>query len=83
MNIKILALPPNAEAEEEEAKRMEEKNARNAKKKDKGQRNKKDAVKKKKMVPKVDGTYTKNIVYKEVLTRYVRLYDINYSLCIL
>jgi ATP-dependent DNA helicase PIF1 len=30
-NIKILALRPNAEAEEVEARRMEQKNARNAK----------------------------------------------------
>jgi ATP-dependent DNA helicase PIF1 len=45
-NIKILALPPNAEAEEEEARRQEN---RDAKKKAKGK-------------------YTKNTVYKEVLT---------------
>ena len=64
-NIKILALPPNAEAEEEEARRMEQKNARNAKNKWKG---KKDVVKKKKIEPTVNDTHTKNIVYKEVLT---------------
>ena len=34
-NIKIIALPLNAEAEEEEARRQEKKNAKNAKKKGK------------------------------------------------
>ncbi|RLM73174.1 ATP-dependent DNA helicase PIF1-like [Panicum miliaceum] len=63
-HIKILALPPNAEAEEEDAKREEKKIA---KKKGKGQGNQKDVPKKKKSVTAVDGTYTKNIVYKEVL----------------
>uniref|UniRef100_K3YMG7 ATP-dependent DNA helicase n=1 Tax=Setaria italica TaxID=4555 RepID=K3YMG7_SETIT len=69
-NIKILALPPNVEAEEEEAKKKEKKNA---KKKAKGQGNQnekeqKGRSKKKKRIPIVDGMYTKNIVYKEVLT---------------
>jgi ATP-dependent DNA helicase PIF1 len=65
MNIKILALPPNAVREEEEAKRQEEKDA---KKKAKGKGKQNDSVKKQKRVLQVNGTYTKNIVYKEVLT---------------
>jgi hypothetical protein len=64
-NIKILALPPNAVAEEEEARRQEEKDA---KKKAKGKGKQNDPVKKQKRVLPVNGTYTKNIVYKEVLT---------------
>jgi hypothetical protein len=64
-NIKILALPPNAEAEEEEARRQENKNA---KKKAKGKGKQNGVVKKQKSVLPVNGTYTKNIVYKEVLT---------------
>jgi hypothetical protein len=64
-NIKILALPPNAVAEEEEAKRQEEKDA---KKKAKGKGKQNDPVKKQKRVLPVNDTYTKNIVYKEVLT---------------
>jgi ATP-dependent exoDNAse (exonuclease V) alpha subunit len=64
-NIKILALPPNAEAEEEEARRQENKDAKN-KTKGKGKQN--GVVKKQKRVLPVNGTYTKNIVYKEVLT---------------
>jgi ATP-dependent DNA helicase PIF1 len=63
-NIKSLSLPPNAEAEEEEAKRIEQKNARNAKHKGKGQLNKKYVIKTKKIEPIVNDTYTK----KEVLT---------------
>jgi hypothetical protein len=38
------------------------------KKKEKGKGKKNDVIKKQKRVPPVDGTYTKNIVYKEVLT---------------
>uniref|UniRef100_K4AHH8 Uncharacterized protein n=1 Tax=Setaria italica TaxID=4555 RepID=K4AHH8_SETIT len=69
-NIKILALPPNAEADEEHTKRKEKKKAS---KKVNGQGNQnnneqKGTSVKKKRVPIVDGTYTKNIVYKEVLT---------------
>jgi hypothetical protein len=64
-NIKILALPPNAEAEEEEARRQENKDA---KKKAKGKGKQNGVVKKQKRVLPVNGTYTKNIVYKEVLT---------------
>jgi hypothetical protein len=64
-NIKILALPPNAEAEEEEARRLENKDA---KKKAKGKGKQNGVVKKQKRVLPVNGTYTKNIVYKEVLT---------------
>jgi ATP-dependent DNA helicase PIF1 len=64
-NIKILALPPNAEAEEEEARRKENKDA---KKKAKGKGKQNGVVKIQKRVLPVNGTYTKNIVYKEVLT---------------
>ncbi|XP_012702834.1 ATP-dependent DNA helicase PIF1 [Setaria italica] len=69
-NIKILALPPNAEADEEHTKRKEKKKAS---KKVNGQGNQnnneqKGTSVKKKRVPTEDGTYTKNIVYKEVLT---------------
>jgi ATP-dependent exoDNAse (exonuclease V) alpha subunit len=52
-NIRILTLPPNAEE-----------NRKYSNKKEKKKPNKK--VKKK--IPATDGTYTKNIVYKEVLT---------------
>jgi len=66
-NIKILALPADAEAQEEEAKNMEKKNAKKntMEKKPKNALNKKDKDKK---TPTTDGTFTKNIVYKEVLT---------------
>jgi ATP-dependent DNA helicase PIF1 len=64
MNIKILALPPNVVAEEE-ARRKEEKDA---KKKAKGKGKQNDLGEKQKRVLPVNGTYTKNIVYKEVLT---------------
>uniref|UniRef100_K3Z2Q3 ATP-dependent DNA helicase n=1 Tax=Setaria italica TaxID=4555 RepID=K3Z2Q3_SETIT len=69
-NIKILALPPNAEADEEQSKKKEKKKVY---KKVNGQGNQnnneqKGTSVKKKRVPTVDGTYTKNIVYKEVLT---------------
>jgi hypothetical protein len=64
-NIKILALPPNVVAKEEEARKKEEKDA---KKKAKGKGKQNDPVKKQKRVLPVNGTYTKNIVYKEVLT---------------
>jgi ATP-dependent DNA helicase PIF1 len=64
-NIKILALPPNAVAEEEEARKKEEKDKKK-KAKVKGKQN--DPVKKQKRELPVNGTYTKNIVYKEVLT---------------
>ena len=65
-NIKILALPPDAEAQEE-AKKIEKKNAKkNAEgKKYKNTWNKKDKDKK---TPIADGTFTKNIVFNEVLT---------------
>ena len=66
-NIKILALPPDVEAQEEEAKKIEKKNAKkNAEgKKIRMRQIKKDKDKK---TPIVDGTFTKNIVFKEVLT---------------
>ena len=60
-NIKILALPPDAEAQEEEAKKIEKKNT----KKNAEGKNKKDKDKK---TPIADGTFTKNIVFNEVLT---------------
>ena len=60
-NIKILALPPNATELEEEAKK-EKKN--NKKKGDEIVNNKKE----RKTIPVYNGTFTKNIVYKEVLT---------------
>jgi ATP-dependent DNA helicase PIF1 len=64
-NIKILALPPIVVAEEEEARKQEEKDA---KKKAKGKGKQNDTVKKQKIVLPVNGTDTKNTVYKEVLT---------------
>lgn len=69
-NIKILALPPNAEADEEQTKKKKKKTA-NKKVNGQGNQNnneQKGSSEKKKRVPTVDGTYTKNIVYKEVLT---------------
>ena len=60
-NIKILALPPNA-AELEERYKKEKK---------KGEKKGKEIVnnkKEKKTTPVYNGTHTKNIVYKEVLT---------------
>ena len=66
-NIKILALPLDVEAQEEEAKKIEKKNAKkNVKGKNKNVSNKKDKDKK---TPIVDGTFMKNIVFKEVLTQ--------------
>jgi ATP-dependent DNA helicase PIF1 len=64
-NIKILALPPDADAQEE-TKKMEKKNAKknDERNKNKNASNKKDKDKK---VPIVDETFTKNIVFKEVL----------------
>ncbi|XP_004980257.1 ATP-dependent DNA helicase PIF1 [Setaria italica] len=69
-NIKILALPSNTEADEEQTKKKEKKTA-NKKVNGQGNQNnneQKGSSEKKKRVPTVDGTYTKNIVYKEVLT---------------
>ncbi|PVH32126.1 hypothetical protein PAHAL_9G323100 [Panicum hallii] len=60
-NIRILALPPNATEQEEEAK----KEKKNANKRGKETFNNK---KEKKKTPAYNGTYTKNIVYKEILT---------------
>ena len=58
-NIKILAKPPNAIEEDDEPKKSK-----------KGNRNGKEKTKKKekKYVPTGNGTFTKNIVYKEILT---------------
>jgi ATP-dependent DNA helicase PIF1 len=68
-NIKILALPPNAEEYNEEDKRKDKKNS---KKKDKKKPSVKEKIKtsdsKNKKTVTRNGTYTKNIVYKEVLT---------------
>lgn len=58
-NIKILAKPPNAIEEDDEPKKSKKGN-RNGKKKTK--------KKEKKYVPTGNGTFTKNIVYKEILT---------------
>ena len=60
-NIKILALPPNAAEMEKRSK----------KEKKKAERKGKEIVnnnKEKKTTPVYNGTYTKNIIYKEVLT---------------
>jgi ATP-dependent DNA helicase PIF1 len=64
-NIKILALPPNAEVEEEQARRQEEKDAKK-RVNSKGKKN--NVVRKQKRVLPMNGTNTKNIVHKEVLT---------------
>jgi ATP-dependent DNA helicase PIF1 len=64
---KILALPPDANAQEEEAKKIEKKNA---KKNAEGTKNKNVSNRKvkDKKTPIVDETFMKNIVFKEVLT---------------
>jgi ATP-dependent DNA helicase PIF1 len=64
-NIKILALPPDADTQEEAKK--EKKNAR---KNVVGKNNKNTSSKKgnDKKTPAADGTFTKNIVFKEVVT---------------
>ena len=64
-NIKILALLPDAKAQEEEAKKIEKKNAKKNAEEKKNASNKKDKDKK---TPIADGTFTKNIIFKEVLT---------------
>jgi ATP-dependent DNA helicase PIF1 len=66
-NIKILALPPDADAQEEEAKKMEKKNA---KKNTDGKKGRIRQIKKNndKKTLIVNGTFTKNIVFKEILT---------------
>ena len=64
-NIKILALSPDAEAQEEEAKKIDKKNAKKNVEGKKNASNKKDKDKKTLIE---DGTFTKNIVFKEVLT---------------
>ncbi|XP_066395672.1 uncharacterized protein [Miscanthus floridulus] len=63
-NIKILALSPNADAQEEEAKKMEKKNAKKNTEKKKNVSNEKGKDKK---TPIVNETFTKNIIFKEVL----------------
>ena len=65
-NIRILVVPPNAEAEEED----DEEKANSMGKKNKDKKKHRAATKNiKKNISVLDGTYTKNIVYKEVLTR--------------
>ena len=68
-NIKILALPPNAD---EGDKEDENKDKKKSQKKDKRKSSVKEREKvldnEKKKTPMRNGTYTKNIVYKEVLT---------------
>jgi len=60
-NIKILAKLPNAVEEDDEPKKSEKKN---------GKKNGKKKIKKneKKYIPTRNSTFTKNIVYKEILT---------------
>jgi len=60
-NIKILAKPPNAVEEDDDPKKIEKK---------KGKRNRMEKFKKneKKYIPTRNSTFTKNIVYKEILT---------------
>ena len=74
-NIKILALPPDAEAREEETKRIEEKIAKMIKEEKytpqqiKQKSNQMEKKRKfKKYIPTANGTFTKNIVFKEVLS---------------
>jgi ATP-dependent DNA helicase PIF1 len=65
-NIKIRALLPDANAQEEETKKMEKKNG----KKNAGREKRKNVSNKKhkdKKTPIVDGTLMKNIVFKGVL----------------
>ena len=68
-NIKILALPPNSD---EGDKEDENKDKKKSQKKDKRKPSVKEREKvldnEKKKTPMRNGTYTKNIVYKEVLT---------------
>ena len=65
-NIMILVVPPNAEAEEEDG----EEKANSVGKKNKDKKKHRAATKNiKKNISVLDGTYTKNIVYKEVLTK--------------
>ena len=65
-NIRILVVPPNAEVEEED----DEEKANNMGKKNKDKKKHRAATKNiKKNISVLDGTYTKNIVYKEVLTK--------------
>ena len=59
-NIKILAKPPNAIEEDDEPKKSKKKGNKNGKEKTKKNE--------KKNVPTGNGTFTKNIVYKEILT---------------
>jgi ATP-dependent DNA helicase PIF1 len=60
-NIKILAKPPNAIEEDDKPKKI---------KKNKGKRNGKEKIKKneKKYIPTGNGRFTKNILYKDILT---------------
>ena len=68
-NIKILALPPNAkEGDEEDEKKDKKQSKKKDKKKSSAKKKKKTPNNEKKKIPMRNGTYTKNIVYKEVLT---------------
>ena len=66
-NIKILALPADAEAQEADA-RKEKKGKGKGKGKNNKENGKISKVKTKEPTTDQRGTYTKNIVYKEVLT---------------
>ena len=68
-NIKILALPPNAdEGDEKDEKKDKKKSQKKDKRKSSVKERKKVLDNEKKKTPMRNGTYTKNIVYKEVLT---------------
>jgi ATP-dependent DNA helicase PIF1 len=64
-NIKILALPPDAESQEEAKKERKNIIKDGERERNRNASNKKDKDKK---IPVVDGTFMKNIVFKEVLT---------------
>ena len=68
-NIKILALPRNADkGDEEDEKKDKKKSQKKDKRKSSVKERKKVLDNEKKKTPMRNGTYTKNIEYKEVLT---------------
>ena len=68
-NIKILALPPNAdESDKEDENKDKKKSQKKDKRKPSVKERKKVLDNEKKKTPMRNGTYTKNIEYKEVLT---------------
>ena len=68
-NIKILALAPNTdEGDEEDEKKDKKKSQKKDKRKSSVKERKKVLDNEKKKTPMRNGTYTKNIEYKEVLT---------------